>query len=92
MSHYRYLINKIQPIELQDMNLRSKICNRNIWIERDPPPLELFRKLIRFEHLQNSFLANIIMFIVQSQAITLCRYQITQVYQYGQRQDEDAGT
>ena len=30
--------------------LRSKICNINIWVEKNPPPphLELFRKLISF--------------------------------------------
>ena len=30
--------------------LMSKICNINFWIENDPPPppLELFRKFIRF--------------------------------------------
>ena len=26
----------------------AKICNINFWIENDPPPLELFRKFIRF--------------------------------------------
>ena len=29
--------------------LMAKICNINFWIENDPPPpLELFRKFIRF--------------------------------------------
>ena len=47
-------------------------CNNQHW--------KLHSGTFTFAHLQNSYLANSIMFIVQSRAITsLCRYQITHV-------------
>ena len=50
LPHFRKIISHIfsslcskRPVQ------RCKICNINLWIEHDPPPLVLFRKFIRFE-------------------------------------------